>query len=297
MSIDERYGLHEASVCMKPLRNSFDRLSRFLSAIVLVGGLAIGFASRAEAATLAEIRQRGYLVVAVKDNVRPLGFIAEDGQVEGFEIDLARWLAQVLLGDANAVRLIPVANRDRTRSLLEDQVDLVIARFSITDARARLVDFSAPYFIDGTAFVTGSAAVQSLRDLSGQRIAVLNGSDTISTVRSLIPNVQLRGVNSYQEAKAVLNAGEVAAFAADATVLTGWVQAFPDDRLLPNLISADALAVGMPRGQQYASLRQQVNQAIEQWQASGTLAERIKFWGLPEDGVPEVRETPAVGDK
>ncbi|WP_199296765.1 transporter substrate-binding domain-containing protein [Leptolyngbya sp. FACHB-711] len=280
---------------MKLLRKRFDRLNRFLSMSLLLGGWAIGFVcgfvEPGAAATLAEIRQRGYLVVAVKDNLRPLGFISNGGQVQGFEIDLARWLAQALLGDANAVQFLPVANRDRISSLLEDQADLVIARLSVTDARARLVDFSLPYFIDGTGFVTRSEAVQSLRDLSGQQIAVLNGSDTISTVRSLIPNVQLRGINSYQEAKAVLQTDEVAAFAADATVLAGWVQEFPDDRLLPNLISADALAVGMPRGQQFAALRQQVNTAIEQWQESGTLQQRVLFWGLPEDGIPEVRQT------
>jgi polar amino acid transport system substrate-binding protein len=278
---------------MKLLQKKSARLGCSLLVSFLLGWLAVGLVDRCEATTLSEIRQRGYLVVAVKDNLRPLGFMTDGGQIEGFEIDLARWLAQELLGDANAVQFLPVANRDRINALLDDRVDLVIARFSVTDARARLIDFSSPYFIDGTAFVTRSGAVQSLRDLIGQRVAVLNGSDTISIVRSLIPNVQLQGVDSYQQAKEVLQTGEVVAFAADATVLTGWVQESPDDRLLPNLISADALAVAMPRGQQFASLRRQVNEAIERWQASGNLQQRILFWGLPEDGIPEVRETPA----
>lgn len=273
---------------MKLLRQQADRLS-LLAATLLLGGLAIGFATSGSAATLAEIRQRGYLTVAVKDNLRPLGFAANDGQVQGFEIDLARWLAQTLLGDASAVKLMPVANRDRLNSLLDDQVDLVIAQLSVTDARARLVDFSSPYLIDGTGFVTRNEAVQSLRDLRGQQVAVLNGSDTISTVRSLIPDVKLRGVDSYQQAQEILQAGEATAFAADASVLTGWVQESPEYRLLPNLISAEALAVAMPRGQQFASLRQQVNHAIERWQTSGMLRQRLLFWGLPEEGIPEAQ--------
>ncbi len=278
-----------------------DRLTRRLFLSLLMGGLAVGLfgglGDQAEAATLDQIRERGYLIVAVKDNLRPLGFMGSNGQVEGFEIDLARWLAQTLLGDANAVQLLPVTNQERIRSLLNDRVDLVIARLGITNSRTRLVDFSSPYFIDGTAFVTRSGTIQSLRDLRGQRIAVLHGSDTISTVRSLIPDVQLQGVDSYQQAQAVLQSGAAVAFAADATVLTGWVQELPSYRLLPNLISADALAVGMPRGQQFASLRQQVNRAIEQWQNSGMLRQRVAYWGLPEDGIPEVRQPPAAGNR
>ncbi|NJR65773.1 MAG: transporter substrate-binding domain-containing protein [Leptolyngbyaceae cyanobacterium CRU_2_3] len=57
----------------------------------------------APAADLEAIVQRGYLVVGVKDNLRPLAFKGTQGQLEGLEIDLARHLAAELLGNSEAI--------------------------------------------------------------------------------------------------------------------------------------------------------------------------------------------------
>jgi len=247
----------------------------------------MAIAPTADAAGLAEIRARGYIIVGVKDNLRPLGFRNAAGQLEGLEIDLARRIAQEILGHAEAITLQPLTNSERIPALLEDKVDLVIARVSATPSRARLVDFSTPYYLDGTTFVTRSA--QTLKDLQQQPIAVLNGSDTIAVVRSRFPQARLVGVDSYEAAQKLLEANQVSAFAADATVLTGWVQEFPQYHLLPQLISTAALAVAMPRGVQYEDLRQRVNGAIGNWQTQGLLKQSILNWGLPEEGLPALR--------
>jgi polar amino acid transport system substrate-binding protein len=247
----------------------------------------MGFTDRSEAAELSDIRQRGYLVVGVKDNLRPLGFRGENGELQGLEIDLARWLAEQLLGNADAVVLQPLTNQDRLSALLEDDVDLVIAALSMTVSRSRLVDFSTPYYLDGTALISRNA-FRSVADLRQQSIAVLRGSDAIAVVRSYLPSAQLVGVESYEQAKAMLDTNQVAAFAGDASVLTGWIQQYPDYYLMPQMLSTEALAVAMPRGRQYTELRQQVNQAIQQWQRAGTLENRILDWGLPETGVPRM---------
>lgn len=255
---------------------------------VMLGGLLLALsggmgaiAPVVQAAELEEIRERGYLIVAVKDNLRPLGFRNEAGQLEGLEIDIARRLAETLLGHSDAVAFVPVTNQERLSALLEGEVDLVIARLGVTGPRARLVDFSSPYYVDGTAFVTRTGGVEQLADLSRDRIAVLNGSTSIPSVRLLLPLAELVGVDSYQAALEVLESGQVTAFAADASVLTGWVQQDLRYRLLPTIISAEALGVAMPRGLQYDPLRQEVNEAIAQWYASGWLIERINYWGLP----------------
>lgn len=258
----------------------------------LLAGLMLWFSSeglassQAQAAELKEIKRRGHLIVGVKDNLRPLGFRDQSGELEGLEIDLAHWLAAQLLGDAGAVELKPLTNQERLSALLDDQVDVVIARLTATVSRSRLIDFSTPYYLDGTALVSRNGELQSLADLRQQPIAVLTGSDTIAVVRSYLPTADLVGVESYEQAKTLLDTDQAAAFAADATVLAGWVQEYPQYHLVPTLLSAEALAVGMPRGLQYDDLRRQVDAAIVQWQTTGALAERILHWGLPETGIP-----------
>lgn len=243
----------------------------------------IGDISLSTNAALTEITQRGYVIVAVKDNLRPLGFRDANGKLQGLEIELAQRLAQDLLGKPDAIRLQPVANRDRLAVVLEGKVDLTIANVTATESRARLVNFSSPYYFDGTALVTKSASVQRLRDVARRKIAVLKGSSTIATVRYLLPSAQLVGVDSYQKARLLLDANGADAFAADASVLSGWVQEYPQYRLLPTLLSAEPLCVVMPKGLQYDELRRRVNTAIARYSSEGWLKQRAKYWGLPLD--------------
>ena len=236
---------------------------------------------------LQAIQKRGYLIVAVKDNFYPLAFKNPKGQLQGLEIELAQRLAQELLGKSDAIRLQPVNNQARLPVLLENKVDLVIAKVTATPARARLVSFSLPYYMDGTALVVKDASIRRLSDLTRKTIAVLNGSSTIATVRYFLPNADLVGVNSYEEGRLLLEAGKATAFAADVSLLSGWVQEYPQYRLLPSLLSAEPLCVVMPKGVQYDDLRRQVNTAIARWQAEGWLQQRAIYWGLPWDNLEE----------
>lgn len=248
-----------------------------------IGWVAVSWLTPAtvQSAQLREIERRGKLVVAVKDNLRPLGFRDAAGNWQGLEIDIARGLAEELLGNPDAVVLLPVDNTERINVVLEDKVDLTIARVTQTDSRSRLVDFSRPYYLDGTGLITKDASIVRLSDLAAKTIAVLRGSSTIAVMKYELPSAKLVGVDSYQEAHSLLEAGEADAFAADNSVLTGWMQEYPQYRMLPVRLSGEALGVVMPRGLQYEPLRRRVNGAIVRWQLSGWLAQRIAAWGLP----------------
>jgi polar amino acid transport system substrate-binding protein len=87
------------------------------------------------------------------------------------------------------------------------------------------------------------------------------------------------GVNSYQEAYNLLENNLADFFAADRTILAGWVQEYPQYKLLSKTFSAEPLCIVMPKGLQYLDLRTQVNQAIAQWR-NNWLPERLKYWGL-----------------
>ncbi len=240
----------------------------------------VGTGLTASAAQMPEIQQRGYLTVAVKDNLRPLGFRDASGNLQGLEIDLAQRLAVDLVG-TEAVKFKPVANRDRLSVVLDKKVDFAIARVTATESRSRIVSFSVPYYLDSTVLVTKDASVQQLSDLAKQKIAVLNNSSTIAKVRYYVPNAELVGVNSYDEARERIENSAAVAFAADASVLSGWVQQYPQYRLLAIKLSTEPLSVVMPKGLQYDELRRNVNKAIAHYLAEGWLKQRSEYWGLP----------------
>lgn len=227
-----------------------------------------------------EIASQQELKVAVKNNLRPLGFTNETGNLVGLEIDIAHKLAAELLGDSAAVKLIPVDNVERLQVILKDEVDLAIARITVTTPRSRIVDFSPYYYLDGTGIVTKNKQIKNINSVPLQRIAVLNHSATIAVIQYRLPNAALIGVDSYAAALKLMESNQVDAFAGDRSILTGLTQEYPDYHLLPERLSGQALAVVMPKGLQYQELRAKVNRAIARWKQSGWLQDRIEYWGL-----------------
>lgn len=247
----------------------------------LLGAWFLGMTSSGDAAELAVIQQRRRLIVAVKENVRPLGFRDQTGQLKGLEIEIAQRLAQELLGNSEAVTLQPVINRDRLAVVMNGQVDLTIAGVTATAPRTRIVSFSTPYYMDGAALLTAQPDIRRLADIRDRTIAMLQDSSTIDVIKYFLPRARLISVASYQEGQELLRTGKAQLFAGDASILSGWAQASPQYRLLPTLLSAEPLCIVMPKGQQYDSLRRAVNAAIERWRAEGWLQQRAAYWGLP----------------
>lgn len=259
------------------------RLLYLVSAISSIS-LAIALGAITPQSTMArewsKIKSSGELKVAVKDNLRPLGFVDESDEWTGLEIDIARKLAEELLGESDAIELLAVDNQERLQVVLAEQVDIAIARVAITTPRSRIVDFSPYYYIDGTGIITKNIEVKNAVGLASSKIAVLNNSATIAVVRNKLPNATLIGVDSYQAALELLETNQADGFAGDRSILTGWIQEYPEYQLLPERLSGAALAVAMPKGLQHKELRSQVNRAIANWKKSGWLQERIEYWGL-----------------
>jgi len=292
-------------LCFRCSRSS--RLWRIRLAGVFLWAIASGFggfgslgerssgyepdaARPAIAADLDTIRERGALVVGVKDTLRPLGFRDASGQLQGFEIDLARRLAADLLGDPEAIVLVTLDNGERLGAVY-DRVDVTIAQVGVTESRERLVQFSLPYWIDGTALVVPDrCGATGGRDCPGgdfaslatATIAVLRGSDAIAALQWQFPEAELTGVDSYRAALAALENGEIDAFAGDRSVAIGWTQTHPGYRVLPDYITARSLAIVLPKGMQYATLRAAVNDSVDTWRASGWLEDRLRTWGLTD---------------
>jgi polar amino acid transport system substrate-binding protein len=202
------------------------------------------------------------------------------GNLQGFEIDLAYKLAEELLGDKEAVEFVPLLNQNRLNAVINDDVDIAIASITVNSSRQRLVDFSEIYYFSGTGIIVRKKPfLTNIRDISG-KIGVLNHSRAIAQIQYGFPQLSLRGVSSYQEALELMEKGEIQGFAGDIVVLTGITQKNPDYQLLPNIIGAYPMAIALPRGRQYQSLRDQVNQVMRKLKQENWFQEKAQYWGL-----------------
>ena len=87
-----------------------------------------------------EIMARGFIKVGIKTDSKPFGFVDQDGNYQGYDADLARYIAQYLLKNQNRVIFIPVTPSNRIIKASTREVDIVIATMTITPQRQEILD-------------------------------------------------------------------------------------------------------------------------------------------------------------
>ena len=203
------------------------RMKRGLLCIVLAFLMLTGCAG--ENATIQKIKQRGTLRVGVKVDVPNFGMLNEaSGAIEGLEIDIARQLAKAILGSESAIAFTPAIALTRESLLNNDEIDLIIATYTITDARKQLHHFSEPYYTDEIGFlVDNNSDAKTPDDLMGKLVGVTASTTAhaalISDIESGAVACQLSEYSSYPEMMAALLYGSIDAFAADKSILHGYI--------------------------------------------------------------------------
>ena len=203
-------------------------MKKWIGTMVLLLCVALCGCSSAPA-KITQIVERNELRVGVKTDVPYFGYANPDtGLIEGFEVDLARAFAKAILGNENAVRLVPVNALTRSILLENDEVDLIIATFTITEERKKAMNFSQPYYIDEIGFmVKKESKYASLADMNGKRVGVARSStaynDLAESTAQLGVTLTLDNFASYPEAKNALMTERVDAFAGDKSILRGYM--------------------------------------------------------------------------
>jgi polar amino acid transport system substrate-binding protein len=175
------------------------------------------------------------------------------------------------------VRFVILSNQERLTAF--DRVDVVIAQLSLTNNRRRLVDFTLPYYTDGTIVI--GRRDQNLSQLRG--ILVLKGATTIAHLQQHYPQIPTIAIDSYQEGVTALQNLANLAMAGDRVILAQWLKQHPDYQQLGAQLSFHSLAIALPKGLAASELRQKVNQALNKWRQNGWLDAQISKWGLMND--------------
>jgi glutamate transport system substrate-binding protein len=178
--------------------------------------------------TMGQIQEAGKLVVGVKYDVPPFGFENPDsGEVEGFDVDISREVADRLGVD---LELTEAITDNRIPFLQDERVDMIASTMTITTDRDAEVDFSTPYFIaHGRILVPSDSDIAGVEDLAGNRVCTALGSTYEATLKDQAPDARLELVDSYSECFELIQNGAVDAVSTDDVILTGMI--IQDDSL------------------------------------------------------------------
>lgn len=230
----------------------------------------------------------GTLRVGVRDDIRNFSYLNETtGKYAGLEIDLAYRLADAL-GYAD-VEFSTVTPDNRKDTLLNGDVDCLIACYSIAETRLENFDFSAPYYEDASRImVEKSSLIDSMEDLPGKRIGVLNGADTAPTFAikmhelGLIPDMEEQTLadsytyvrtDSYDELNDALEQGLVDVACMDGSIAQAYMN---DDRIfLEETLNQENYGVATLKN---SDLSKPVADAIQKMLDDGTIEQLIDKW-------------------
>jgi len=152
-------------------------MGRWMKRLALAAGIATlataAVTSGASADAISDIRGRGKLIVGVKADYAPYGFLDSSGKVVGLEPDLAQDVADVL---GVSLELVPVVSSNRMQFLEQGKIDLMIATMTDRDDRREVVQIVDPnYYSSGTNILTkGNFA--KWEDLKGAPVCGIQGA-------------------------------------------------------------------------------------------------------------------------
>lgn len=198
------------------------KAGRFAGFAAMVAGLLAGSLATqpASANTLDEIRDRGTLVVGVKTDFPPFGYVNSSGTNVGFDVDLAHEFAKRLLGDPDAVEFVSVTSGNRIPFLQSNKIDMIMASMTITDSRAEVVDFSEPYFLSGSlVMVPADSEITGVEDLNGKTVAIIQGSVQDRLVEERAPDAERVKFGKVSETVMALMTGRADAYVHDDIVI------------------------------------------------------------------------------
>ncbi|MDQ3742688.1 MAG: glutamate ABC transporter substrate-binding protein [Actinomycetota bacterium] len=229
-----------------------------------------------EGSSIARIQEKGEITIGVKYDVPPFGFKnPQNNQVEGFDVDLGRRIAEHLGVEPKFIEAI---SDNRIPFLQDGTADLILSTMTITAERDQEIDFSEPYFIArGRILVPQGSDIKGVGDLAGKKVCTALGSTYEETLKKEAPKADLRLVDSYSECLELVQNEAVDAVSTDDVILTGMI--IQDDTL--ELVEAEPLTTepygaGIKDGDK--DLKAAVDTVISEWKQGGGWAETYQKW-------------------
>jgi len=193
------------------------------------GGAAAG--EFAEGTTMAAIVEAGVLRVGTKFDQPGFGLASLEGTPEGFDVEIAKIIAEELGIPEDSIEYTETPSAIREEVLINDDVDLVAATYTINDERAERIDFAGPYYVAGQALMVRTEdeeTITSPDDLSDPavRVCSVNGSTPSENIREYLGSEdQLTLFETYSECADSMRNNQVDVVTTDNVILLGLVDA------------------------------------------------------------------------
>lgn len=221
--------------------------------------------------THASQAQEQTLRIGTEGGYPPFNALTSDGELVGFDIDIARALCAEMEVQCEFVAqdwdgIIPALQAGR--------YDAIVASMSVTEERLQQVDFTKPYYTNSLVFVAPKDTEFDAADLAGKAIGVQEGTISAIFAEENYPEADVRAYPTQLEAFVDLETGRTDAVFADFGVQYDWINSeagacceFKGEPVSED----DKIAIALRKGE--TELKERFDAAIDAIRADGTYAE------------------------
>lgn len=263
-----------------------------------MASMSVAGCAKEEASSVADKEK---LIIGVKYDQPSLGLKTGSG-VEGFDVDVAKYVAGKLGVKESDIEFKETKSANRESFIQNGTVDMVIATYSITDARKPKVTFAGPYIITHQDIMirADDTSIPNLEGLKGKKVCAVAGSNSWKNITEGTnkQNAKVAATTvpsqGYDDCMTKLKGKSLDAVSTDATILAGFVaregSAF---KVVNSPFTDEKYGVGMKKGDTKGC--EAVNKAIADMYKDGTAKKLWDKW-FAKAGLPfEANQPPAEG--
>lgn len=208
-------------------------MKRLLIGLMTVTSVAALGSEVCLADKLSDVIARGKLVVGTGTGNPPWHFRDESGQMAGFDVDVAKIVAQGLFGDDTKIEFVNQGSDARIPNIVTDKVDITCQFMTVTAERAQQVNFTIPYYREGVGLLLPAAGKYKSHDemkAAGEvvTISVLQNVYAEEMVHQALPQAKVDQYESVDLMYQALNSGRADAAATDMSALRWFIKQNPD---------------------------------------------------------------------
>jgi glutamate transport system substrate-binding protein len=278
-----------------------------ISAIALVGAFALSGCTDSgastpsaapveevtfdEGTTMAELNEAGTITIGTKFDQALFGLKGPDGNPVGFDVEIGKLIAAKLGIEASDIKWTETISANREPFIQNGDVDIVVATYTINDARKEVVSFAGPYYEAGQDLLVlegNEAGIEGPEDLADKKVCTVSGSTSEKNIAAYTSNVIATDI--YSNCLGPLRSGEVDAVTTDNVILAGLAdQNAGEFEVVGNPFTAEPYGIGLAKDD--TEFRDFINDVLEESYEDGTWA---AAWEATAGSVLETPEPPAV---
>jgi glutamate transport system substrate-binding protein len=215
--------------------------------------------------TMAELAEAGTITVGTKFDQPLFGLQGPDGVPVGFDVEIAKIVASELGISAEDIEWVETVSANREPFIQDGRVDIVVATYTINDARKEVVDFAGPYYEAGQSLMVrvDEEAIAGPDDLAGKKVCSVEGSTPAKKIETDFPDTELVTFAAYTDCLDPLRNGQVDAVTTDNVILAGYVAESPEDfKIAGEPFTVEPYGIGLALGDD--QFRSWINDVLEE---------------------------------